>query len=328
MMEDQSFSASDFEGAASATDSPETVSVETSQAPETTGDTATVETTAAVAEVAPATAAIPERPKGPIPFEAHDRAVNNARTKGKEEGAAEWRQKYGWAEQVPQADLQRWGQTADRLLSDPVKYAEDLLAELESHPTYGPQMKAQTARRLASYRQREAATAPPQPDVQIVDANGNVVGMTFSARQLELRDQQVERAREERWQAELQRRTAPLEQMRAQAVERERRQQIEQSVDKQLSEAAAWPHFKQYEQQVAAEVSRGASLERAYLTVFNRDIYPNLATHERATVFGQLKNKTAAATVSPSSGTTSVPTNDADKPWEQLFQEKQHLLSR
>lgn len=327
MLEDQSFSASDFEGAASATASPEAASAETLPTPETTDDAAPVETTAAVAEVA-TPAVTPERPKGPIPFEAHDRAVTNARTKGKEEGAAEWRQRYGWAEQVPQADLQRWGQTADRLLSDPVKYAEDLLAELESHPTYGPQMKAQTARRLASYRQQAQQDAPPQADVQIVDANGNVIGMTYSDRQLQLRDAQRERALEERLRAEWAKTTAPLEQMRAQAVERDRRQTIETNVDRQLAEASAWPHFKQYEQQIATEVSRGASLERAYLTVFNRDIYPNLATRERATVFDHLKNKTAASTVSPSSGTTSVPTIDADKPWEQIFEEKAHLLGR
>lgn len=319
----ETFSASDFESAAGATASPETTGAETP--PTDTGDLTTAPETA-LAPVTPAAEApaTPEKPKGPIPFEVHSKALDNARSKAKEEGAAEYRQKYGWAERISQPDLQRWGQTADRLLSDPVKYAEDLQAELEAHPVYGPQMKSATARRMQSYRQREQAQQPVTPDVQIVDADGRVVGTTYSAQALAQRDRQFADKLKAELQADMQARTAPLDKMRIEVEEKARLQKIEQGVDQQLAHASKnWPRFLDFQQQIGLELQRGAAdLREAYLTVLNRDIYPSVATHERAAVLGHLSSKPAASTASPSGGSISRPTADSNKDWAQLFEEK------
>lgn len=117
---------------------------------------------------------------GPVPFAAHKTALDNARTKA----VAEYREKYGWAEQVPQAQLQEFSQLASRMSTDPVGFATAFMQELQAHPTYGPQLKSQAARMLGA---RQANTEP-QPDVQIVDANGQVTGVTYSASQLAKRD--------------------------------------------------------------------------------------------------------------------------------------------
>ncbi len=325
--ETSTFTASDVESAASAiaspdTSAPETPSTEpTSLTPAPQGETLPVQGTPPVEAPVP-----PEKPKGPIPFEVHSKALENARAKARDEGVAEYRQKYGWAEQIPQADLQRWGQTADRLLKDPVQYAEDLLAELEAHPQYGPQMKAQTARRLASYRQRQEATQPVAPDVQIVDGNNRVIGMTYSDKALQQRDAQLREQLKQELQADWQARIDPLEKARSAAETREHTQRIEANVDRQLAEAATWPHFLEHQQAIGIEIQKGAALKDAYNTVFVRDIYPQTQALARADVMNHLKSKPAASTVSPSGGSTSVPTADSEKSFEQLFAEKAQLF--
>jgi hypothetical protein len=101
---------------------------------------------------------------------------------------------------------------------------------------------------------------------------------------------------------------------------------VNAKVDQQLAEAAAWPHFKEYEKQITAEVQKGASLEDAYNRVFVRDIYPKTAAAtratERAAVIGHIANKPAASTASPSGGSLNAPSSDADKTWADVFREK------
>lgn len=315
------FSAGDFEVAASAIASPDETVETVSAAPESEGVVAAPEGVPAEGEPQPEATAV-AKPSGPIPLEVHQKALQNARAKARDEALGEWRQRYGWAEQVPREDLERWGQTANRLLTDPVAYAEDLLAELERHPQYGPQIKAQTARRLAAYRQREQANQPPEPDVQIVNEHGQVVGVTYSAQQLQARDAWREAQLKAELQAQWQQHVAPLDKMRAQVEERDRLQQITTRVDQQLAEAATWPHFTEHQHAIGIEVQKGADLKSAYHTVFFRDIYPKTQATARADVLGHLRSKPAASTASPSGGALSIPAADADKSFEQLFAEK------
>lgn len=322
---DDEISASDFESAASATASPE----ETVEESPSAGEESDVETEAApesdetVAEVEDEPVAEAPTPQGPpIPLEVHRKSLENARVKGGEEALAKWRQQYGWAEQIAQPDLQRWGATADRLLTDPVQYWKDLGAELQAHPTYRQQLQQS----MQTERQQREASQPPEPDVQIVDADGRVVGMSYSAEAVARREALLEQRLVQRLQADWQQKLAPLDRMRGEAEERERYQQATVKVEQQLAEASKWPHFTDHQQAIGVEVTNGKDLKDAYLTVLQRDIYPSLAANERKAVLGQLRHKVAASTVSPSGGSTRTPNADHNKSFEELFAEKASLF--
>lgn len=317
------FSAGDFESAASAIASPDTSEVETSEAAEATTDV--VDATGTDEATDEPDAEVPDvpTPKGPpIPLEVHRKSLENARVKGGEEAVAKYREKYGWAETIAQPDLQRWGETANRINQDPEQFADDYLTELENHPRYAASIRQKIADRAAAYRSQQQATQPPQPDVQIVDERGQVVGMTYSDKQLPQLLAQVKADAIK----EVQQQLAPLNQMRAQAEERERFATVNAKVDAQLAEASKWPHFLEHQQAIGVEVQKGRSLEDAYNAVYVRDITPRLASLERKSVLGQLRHKVAAGTVSPTSGVTSVSAPDSQKSFEQLFHEKASLL--
>lgn len=117
-------------------------------------------------------------PQGPIPFDVHQKALENARTKASTEALAKHRETFGWAEKIPQQQLQQWGTLANRITTDPIGYAADLIREIEQHPQLGPAWKA---RQGAQPVGRTDTTQSLDPDVEIRDDQGRVVGKTFSA---------------------------------------------------------------------------------------------------------------------------------------------------
>lgn len=119
-------------------------------------------------------------PAGPIPLEVHQKALENARAKASTEAIAQYREKYGWAEKIPEQQLKQWGSMANRIATDPIGYVSDLLKEIEAHPVHGPAWKARNGA-----AQPAAAAASLDPDVQIVDDKGQPVGKTFSAERVQ-----------------------------------------------------------------------------------------------------------------------------------------------
>lgn len=133
------------------------------------------------ATIAPPTTAAPAgdpsiaKPHGPIPFDVHHTALENARTKAKNEAVAEWRQRYGWAERIPQATIEQWARQSQEISTDPVAHYVNLGRFLQNHPLYGPQMKSHAGRVLAG-----GGDPMPQPDREIVDERGQVIGKTYA----------------------------------------------------------------------------------------------------------------------------------------------------
>lgn len=115
-------------------------------------------------------------PQGPIPFESHKKILENSRAE-----FTNYRQQYGWAEKIPQAKFEEFVGMAQRLSSDPVNFVSELLEQIDRHPVWGPHLRAATT----SPTPQAAPPAKPAPDVQILDASGNVVGMTYSDAMLE-----------------------------------------------------------------------------------------------------------------------------------------------
>lgn len=149
---------------------------------------------------------VPSATPGPIPFDVHSRALENARSKALEG----YRQQYGWAEKIPQATLQEFGALAQRMSSDPIGFLNEFTAQIANHPTYGPQLRSSAGRTLAA-----PPSGRPEPDVQVVNAQGQVIEMTYSAKRL---------AEVQEWdwnqrEAKLNQTLAPLQQERAQRLQ-------------------------------------------------------------------------------------------------------------
>lgn len=121
------------------------------------------------AETKPDGAINPSEPKGPIPFEVHKTALDNARTKA----VADFRQTAGIDDAV---------RMSQRINTDAPGFWRDYTTELLAHPTHGPAVRSDLARMFGGLRNPSQAPAVDlSPDVQITDAEGKVVGATFSA---------------------------------------------------------------------------------------------------------------------------------------------------
>jgi hypothetical protein len=159
------------------------------------------------------------KPQGPIPFEVHHKALENARQKAAAEAQAVFDRDYGWARQIPQQTVQQWSGIANLMASDPPAFLERYFSEAAMHPTFGPQVKSWAAKTLA---RRADIPADLSPDVVVQDADGREVARTFSADRV----QAVLKARDKEF---TDRELAPLKQdleaRKAQAEQWQRAQQ-------------------------------------------------------------------------------------------------------
>lgn len=304
---ESTFSSADFETAASATASPETTSAETTSAVD---DTATpAETTptepAATAPVVPAGS--PEK-KGPIPFEVHHTALDNARTKAREEALAEWRAQHGWAEQVDRAaveDAQRLGRLYQ---TDRASFWRQFTTEALADPM----LRSEAARILGAKQPQP----PSDPDIPIVDDKGQPVAMLGDV---------VKKLIAEALGKEV----APIKERiakeDAQRTHAEEVQAMKTETDRIWGTVSKLPHFTEFQEDIGkamevlpASLSAAEAAYAAYVHV----VIPNLSKKERAAVVSDMHKKITATTVSPSGGTTSVKVNDADRSWEDLLREE------
>lgn len=186
----------------------------------------------------------PDAKQGPIPFTEHKKILENARVE-RDTARTELQQTQGKLSQllqIPQAELADVVQAARQMGSDPVGHTFGMIKHLLADPTVGPQVRSELARAFGGLRGSNGAAAPPaqadqpmpQPDVQITDAQGNVVSMTYSAEQLAKRDEW----RDRQWQAQVDQRIAPIEQERKAKAEQAKAEQTERevnaTVDKQI----------------------------------------------------------------------------------------------
>ncbi len=119
----------------------------------------------------------PQIPQGPIPFETHKQILENARAKAVEEFKASH-----WSSKIPEQSLQEFAGIAQKMSANPISFVTEFLDQLDAHPIYGPQLRAMTAEQSAA---PQAAPEKPSPDVEIRNEQGQVVGMSYSAPQME-----------------------------------------------------------------------------------------------------------------------------------------------
>ena len=249
--------------------------------------------------------------KGPIPFDVHHKALENARVKERE--AIE--RDIGWARQVPREAIQEWSGIANRMASDPIGFLQSFTEELHAHPTYGPQLRSHAARTLASGRGQSQVDM--SPDLVVDDGQGKQIA-TFSADRVKaIVDHAVQRAIAK----EVQPLKSESEQRAAQAKAAEYTRVANERADSTMSDIVdilevSDPKADASQKLFAAVadlMDQDASMtpEKAARQVWKTHVRPSIETQGEIKALDKLKQKAAGNTAAPTGAGTSQkrPTN-------------------
>lgn len=312
---DDTFTASDFAGPDSASSDPAPAStpVASSAPVETTAPPEAATIAPAVdATVAPST----DLKTGPIPFDVHKTALDNARAKA----VAEWDQQYGWAKQVTPQEFQQVAAMAKRASADPIGYLQDFVKELQNSPEHAAQLRSFAARELAR-RQTAQVETEPIADLPIQLEDGRVVHL-FSAEQQAKREAYLQK----QWQASLDQKLQPLQQSHDQQQQAlaaaQREQAVTHFVSTTYDDLKTWPGMDQEANQKAvasalAQVRIDSDDPRevtlALNAAYRHAVLPTLQRTERQAVLTTLHQQANGNTVNPAQPTKAVP-----KSWDDM----------
>lgn len=237
----------------------------------------------------------PSEKTGPIPFDVHKTALENARAKA----VAEYKEKFGWAESVDRTAYEQAMQIGQLYQRDPVAYIKQIVAEASANPELAPLVRSEAARVLGSRQQEKPA--PIEADIPVVDDQGRVVSHSFSAERVK----QLLAQEREALKQELLGEIAPLKQERENAKRQkqaaDQQAQIETSVKSIYEQATSeLPQFKEHEQEIAKALAEipgepGAALYRAWAKV----VLPKLEAKSQSKTLDDLKTKAAASVANP-----------------------------
>jgi len=257
-----------------------------------------------------ATSTTPAKPTGPIPFDVHKTALENARTKAREEYEAEWKP-YEWAKQVDQEQFLELLGIVQRSRTDPVGYVQEYIQSLQAHPIHGAALRSLAGRALAAARgqQGQAQDQEPQPDIPLEDGR-----YLYSAEQQARRDAW----REQRLLAQLEQKYAPafksVEQMQAREAEAQQMRAADTFAGSLYGNLAKMQGFEENKAEIAAFVKNHpftsdhpAEVEAVALRAYNSIVLPKLLTNANRAVLTQIEQKAQANTVDPSRARTSAP---------------------
>ena len=219
---------------------------------------------------------------------------------------------YAWAKQVNQQDVQEAVRIAQLARNNPIEYLQEFVKDLQTHPTYGAQLKSLAAKALAQ-RSNPQAQAPPDLNPIALSLED---GRTFSAYSAEQVQALVEKAV-----AQVEQKFAPVvkthEQLQADQQAAAQKAQIDHYVTTTYGDIQTWPGMDDKANQVAvANYLRDLKLEsddpreveilanRAYRTV----VLPKLSNKAQSQLLDTLKTKAAASSsVNPGSAGASAP---------------------
>jgi hypothetical protein len=276
-------------------------------------------TTAPVEGTDPQSATPPSTQPGPIPFAAHKTALDNARLKATQEAQATFDRDFGWAKAVPRETLQEWSGIASLMASDPPAFLDRYFADAASHPQFGAQVRSWAARTLATRAHSGPAESMPGPDVQIVDAAGQVTGQTYSAEQLAKRDAW----RDQQLLSKVQQEFGPLkterDQEKAQAQAAETHRRIEAAADDVMADVfdvldISDDTTKAQKDDLLLKVHElmaqqpTLTVHKAALQVRKAHIVPAQDGKAQAKLLESLKTKAAAQSVNPAGAVVTATT--------------------
>jgi len=250
----------------------------------------------------------PARPAGPIPFDVHKTALENARVKA----TAEWEQQYGWAKELNRDEVQTLVQFRQALAADPTgTLLRELAAISESQPEAKAQLQTWAAQQLNAARRPAQPTAEPSlPVIQLED--GRTIDLNALREQIQ-RDTLA----------------AAQAQFKPAMDAAQRLQQAEATVAAQreahtfatgiMPELTALPQFKEHAAEIKAalantklQTDHPAEVSAAVYRIYNRIVLPKLQTAERRTVLQDLTHKANAGSVNPAQTGTRAPKSIED----------------
>lgn len=275
-------------------------------------ESTTAANTSADATVPPAETQTPEGSpqQGEPPKERWDAILANAR----EKAVAEWKDKYGWAEQVnheQHAAMMQFYQGFSDPGGDPVAFLQQVVERLSAHPEHGAKLRSLAARQLAAARGQQAAPQPDTslPNVEITDAQGNVVG-TLS---------QILAAERQRWQTEVDEKYGPALTAAQKLEKAEREAAANAYATSAMERLSRLADFETHKAEIGRQLNAlklNVNDERA-LEYIVKGIYTDVVTPKRekelssksqSELLDNLQRKAAASTsVNPGSAAPSTP---------------------
>lgn len=230
---------------------------------------------------------------GPIPFDRHKAALDNARTKAIESTVQQVKESYGAG-----IDFQT------RFDADPVGTFAQVFDGLMQHPTFGPAVLSHAAKALSARRGQAALDQEPQPDLQAADGT-----LLYSAEQLAKREAWTHR----RLQAEMARALTPFQQ-REQALQQQQAMEEAKAAATQrmgtlYQSFAVQPHFTANKPAIVARfkalraeqphLDLGSALGLAYAEVVQSQVLPQQVASQQQQV--------QAAAVAKATGRSTPP---------------------
>ena len=253
-------------------------------------------------------------PQGPIPFDVHKTALENARTKASTEALRgispqQFQDMLGWYSRAQQDTT---GFLTETLTSHPqaIEVLQKAIATLQTHPTYGPQLKSLAAKALSAARGAGAPKPPAMVNVQLED--GSVVQMP--------RDPSAYLAyHQSQWEQKVGDQLSPLQEtvqsLKAEHDAAVHDAQVDQFVSTTFDDLKGWPGVDDAAMKAMAEhfgnaridpndpVAISRALDVAYRTV----VVPGLSQKAQSTYAASLKTK-AAAQIETASTRAASPT--------------------
>jgi hypothetical protein len=248
--------------------------------------------------------------KGPIPYEVHHKALENARAKERADVEAQWQQ-YAWAKQIDEQTVRKAAEFGAAMGEDPVEFADRFVKNLIQNPQHKDALIARATRNRDEQGRFVSGPTTPQIDLnprRFQLSDGQEVGL-YTAEQVAARDAMLE----QQWMAKVEARFSPIEKM-AIAQQAERQAAIDHAEGERMGTsvyqtAKSWAGMDSKETQVAVakEVERLApnpndprdvviALHEAYHRVVGPTLLNQGSAHAKATFM----QKAVAATESPS----------------------------
>lgn len=275
------------------------------QGSESTGVSSTPAQATSAPDTTGTAAAATSTEPGPVPY-ARFKEINDQLRQ-----AREFQESYGWIREAE---------------SNPQQYIDQLLTRAENDQAMQQWLWSRYGRALQGRRGQRVAEQPvaeePQPDIPVMDANGQVVSHTYSAKQLKA----LRAWEKSQMDAALAERLQPLEQMRQQQEQQVQRAQAQQqafqsatqTLDRLRKSEMFTKHEKEFKAYFAEHEEYGDNVDAAWWSYVEAKVLPNRDAATSQKVLTHLQTQANGASVHPS-GTATATGRPKFKDWDEAL---------
>ena len=258
--------------------------------------------------------------KGPVPFPDHDKAVKNAREKGRQEALSEWKP-YEWAKGIDRGLVEQAVNLAQQYGQDRAGYIRSILSEAVQDPTLAQVVRSEAARILAS-GSMPAAESEPELDVRRVQFEDGTIAEFPTVESVRKREAWLRQQMQADFLKQVQPAMQTADELRTAKEHYAAAMKADQFATTAYAELQQLPQFKEHQQEIAAELAKTklvtgepAEVMAATQSIYHRIVLPKLSQTAQASTLAELKQK-AAAQVETTSGaapaTIARPKNPKD----------------